>query len=159
MCHVSSRSHSGSHKRSRRHAICWGVAALVARFHQMPGTPQAHYRIAVIEANELVRELLLCWLRDEGHEVSDFEEASLLSEGDDFDVVFADVSSPRNSAEPVRLLRSVHEGSIVLVSARLRGSIGRSCELARQLGVAALLPKPFTRQELIAVVDEAMRSS
>ena len=125
----------------------------------MHGTLQARYRIAVVEADELVRELLIRWLREEGHEVSDFDDVSLLQGGNEFDVLIADVPSPRKAAEPLRLLRSVHEGSIVLVSARLRGGIGRSRELARELGVGGLLPKPFNRQELFAVVDEAMRSS
>jgi len=123
----------------------------------MHGTSQARYRIAVIEADELVRELLLRWLRDEGHEAADFADVSLLQGRVDFDVLIADLPSPRRAAEPVRLLRSVHRGAIVLVSARLRVTADRSCELARQLGVSAMLPKPFTRQELLAVLDEAMR--
>ena len=130
---------------------------LPARFQQMHGTPQARYRIAVIEADELVRELLLRWLREEGHEAADFADVSQLPGRVDFDVLIADLPSPRRAAEPVRLLRSAHQGAIVLVSARLRGGIGRSRELARQLGVGAMLPKPFTRQELLAVVNEAMR--
>jgi DNA-binding response OmpR family regulator len=82
---------------------------------------------------------------------------SLLQGRFDFDVLIADLPSPRRAAEPVRLLRSVHRGAIVLVSARLRCVTGRSRELARELGVSAMLPKPFTRQELLAAVDEAMR--
>jgi len=134
-----------------------GTTRYLPRDSQMHATPQACYRIAVIEADELVRELLLRWLCDEGHDASDVADVSLLRGGTDFDVLIADVPSPREAAEPVRLLRSMHKGSIVLVSARLRGGIGRSRELARQLGVGAMLPKPFTRQELLAVVNEAMR--
>jgi DNA-binding response OmpR family regulator len=123
----------------------------------MHGNLQARYRVAVIEADELVRELLLRWLREEGHEAADFADVSLLQGRFDFDVLIADLPSPRRAAEPVRLLRSVHRGAIVLVSARLRCVTGRSRELARELGVSAMLPKPFTRQELLAAVDEAMR--
>lgn len=123
----------------------------------MHGTPQARYRIAVIEADELVRELLLRWLREAGHEAADFADASLLRGRVDLDVLIADLPSPRRAVEPVRLLRSVHQGPIVLMSARLRGAIGRSRELARELGVSAMLPKPFARHELLAVVEEAMR--
>jgi len=123
----------------------------------MHGTLQARYRVAVIEADELVRELLLRWLCEGGHEAADFSDLSLLQSRVDFDVLIADLPSPRRADESVRLLRSVHRGAIVLVSARLRCVTGRSRELARELGVSAMLPKPFTRQELLAVVDEAMR--
>jgi len=128
-----------------------------ACFPPMQGTPETCYRIAVLEADELVRELLLRWLRDEGHQAVDLDDVTRLQAEGSFDVLIADVPSPRKAAEPVRLLRSVHDGPIVLVSARLRGGLGRSRELARDLGVSAMLPKPFTRQELLCVVDEAMR--
>jgi len=124
----------------------------------MHGIPEACYRIAVIEADELVRELMLRWLLDEGHQALDFDDITRLQAGGECDVLIADVPSPRKAAEAVRVLRSVHKGSIVLVSARLRGGVGRSRELARALGVNGMLPKPFTRQELLCVVDEAMRS-
>jgi CheY-like chemotaxis protein len=43
-----------------------------------------------------------------------------------------------------------------VLSGRFRRGLARSAEAARRLGVEMVLPKPFTREELLSAVDEAL---
>jgi len=44
----------------------------------------------------------------------------------------------------------------LLLSARFRQGMGSSSSVARQLGVRNVLPKPFTRDELLSAVGESL---
>lgn len=111
------------------------------------------FRIAVVEADDLMRQLLLRWL----------EGAGLLAEptkldglaGQRFDLVIADVPGPGAVAALVRGVRAVHAGPLVLLSARF----GRGPALAgllAQHGLAAALAKPLTCDELLDAVRAAL---
>ena len=68
-------------------------------------------------------------------------------------------STSRRPAVPRRLIKSVkevHAGPILLLSARFRRGTGSSISVARQLGVRNVLPKPFTRGELLSAVGESI---
>lgn len=115
--------------------------------------PQA-YRIAVVESDDLIRQLIVQWLADAGHTTTVATAEALA--GQDLDLVVANVSSPRAAAPLVRQLKAQRAVPLILLSARFGRGQGGSAALLRQLGAAAVLPKPFTRDELMQAVQQAM---
>lgn len=115
--------------------------------------PQA-YRIAVVESDDLIRQLVERWLTDAGHTVIAAVPDTL--GGLRVDLVIANISSPRAAAPLVRRLKALQHVPLVLLSARLGRGQGASASLIRQLGAAAVLPKPFTSDELMHAVAAAM---
>ncbi|HSI59574.1 MAG TPA: hypothetical protein VLA16_18575 [Ideonella sp.] len=116
------------------------------------------YRIAVIESDELIRQLVERWLTDAGHSVL-VRTPSSLRPGDVLDLVLANVANPRAAAGPLRALQALNAAPVLLVSARIRRGLAPSSRLAAQLGVRGVLPKPFTRDELLAAVEAALNDS
>ena len=60
---------------------------------------------------------------------------------------------------PKKIIKSVmdvHASPILLLSARFRLGMGSSSSVAHQLGVRNVLPKPFTRDELLSAVGESL---
>lgn len=110
--------------------------------------------IAIVESDDLMRQLLLRWLGEAGHRVQAVTVAAL--QGQAFDLVIADVAGPRSVAALARTLRDVHAAPLVLMSARF-GQERSQPALAEGHGVAALLAKPFTREQLLAAVQQAQR--
>jgi hypothetical protein len=66
------------------------------------------------------------------------------------------VPEPLEAEKIVESVRQVHGGAILLLSARFRQGTGSSTAVARQLGVRNVLPKPFTRDELLSAVGESL---
>jgi DNA-binding response OmpR family regulator len=56
----------------------------------------------------------------------------------------------------IRSLRVQHAAPILLLSARFTRGLGASVEAAQRLGVRKVLPKPFTREELLVAVGESV---
>ena len=52
-------------------------------------------------------------------------------------------------------LRAAYPAPILALSARFRRGLGGSGDAAQRLHVGKVLPKPFTREELLAAVREA----
>ncbi len=113
------------------------------------------YRIAILDHDDLMRELTLQWLDDAGHRASP-ESIQSLQGGTVFDLIILDLASPRADGVLMRRLRTLHAGPVLLLSARLRRGQSASAHLARQLGVNVVLPKPFSRAELMQAIDEVM---
>jgi hypothetical protein len=67
-----------------------------------------------------------------------------------------DVPEPLGAEKVIESVRRVHAGAILLLSARFRQGAGSSSAVARQLGVRNVLPKPFTRDELLVAVAESL---
>lgn len=110
--------------------------------------------IAIVESDDLMRQLLLRWLGEAGHRTQAAALAALA--GSPFDLVIADVAGPRGAATLVRTVRLAHSGPLILMSARFGQE--RSLPLPAGVdGVAALLAKPFTREHLLAAVQLARR--
>jgi FixJ family two-component response regulator len=60
-------------------------------------------------------------------------------------------------AESIRTLKLAYPGATVIaISGRFCPSLDSSVEAARQLGVHKVLPKPFTREDLLDAVRSAI---
>ena len=110
--------------------------------------------ILVVETDDLIRGLLARWLGEAGHTVHAGAVGDPAPEGG-VRLVIADVANPRRAGSLVASLRT-YQAPILIVSARFRRGLGPSAAAARQLGVEGVLPKPFTRAELLAAVGEVI---
>jgi DNA-binding response OmpR family regulator len=115
---------------------------------------QQKQRILVVETDDQILGLLERWLSEAGYAV--IVEASLGPPpvGGEPHLVIIDVPEPLSANKIIESVRLVHAGAILLLSARFRQ--GSSSSVARQLGVRNVLPKPFTRDELLSAVGESL---
>jgi two-component system response regulator CpxR len=116
-------------------------------------------RILVVEPNDLILSLLERWLGEAGYTVVVGTSQSLapaVGEEGEPELVIIDVPTPRSAEKTVKSVREVHASPILLLSARFRRGTGPSISVARQLGVRNVLPKPFTRRELLSAVSESI---
>ena len=111
--------------------------------------------IVIVEPDDLIRELLERWLGEAGY-------AIVLTARDNDTVmvvphlVIADISSPGTSGPTIGALRAAYSAPILALSGRFRRGLGGSVDAAHRLHVGNVLPKPFTREELLAAVSEAI---
>jgi len=115
-----------------------------------------HPRVLVVEDDAEIRSVIRLTLEDDGFEVietGDGFEALAECERRSPEVVVLDLGLPNMSgqefATAYRHLRTA-EAPIVVVSARIEGR-----QVAKDLGAAAFLPKPFSLEELSRVVRRA----
>lgn len=117
-------------------------------------------RILVVEPNDLILGLLERWLGEAGYTVVVETSQRLpqtVGEGGEPHLVIIDVPAPRSAEKIIKSVREVHASRpILLLSARFRRGTGSSISVARQLGVRNVLPKPFTRGELLSAVGESI---
>jgi DNA-binding response OmpR family regulator len=107
--------------------------------------------VVVSEQDPLIRPLLERWLAEAGYDVV---RAGEPGEGRPV-LVIADVPEPQAAETVIAPLRE-YAAPILVLSARFRRGLAGSAEAARQLGVKQVLPKPFTRNELLDAVREAL---
>ena len=79
-----------------------------------------------------------------------------VGEGGEPHLVIIDVPTPRSAEEIIKSVREVFAGPMLLLSATFRRGTGSSSYVARRLGVRKILPKPFTRGELLSAVGESI---
>jgi DNA-binding response OmpR family regulator len=113
--------------------------------------------ILIVEADDLIRRLLERWLEEAGYAVVTGAPDGLPRK-DAPCLVIANISRPRSAADVIRVLQAQHAAPILIVSARFRSGLGASAQVARRFGVRRVLPKPFTRAELLAAVSESIGS-
>ncbi|HEV7800165.1 MAG TPA: response regulator [Burkholderiales bacterium] len=113
--------------------------------------------ILVVEKDDLIADLLDCWLAEAGYTVvaGTYE---MRRREDEPRLVIANLSSPRGAEALIHALQAVYSAPILALSARFRAGLGSSLEAAQRLGVTKVLPKPFSRNELLGAVRECMNS-
>jgi DNA-binding response OmpR family regulator len=71
-------------------------------------------------------------------------------------LVIVNVPAPRGAEPLIQTLKAVYAAPVLLLSARFRYGLAGSADTARRLGVRKVLPKPFTRKELLAAVEASL---
>jgi DNA-binding response OmpR family regulator len=111
--------------------------------------------VVIVEPDDLIRELLERWLGEAGYGVilaaKDHSTSTVKAQ-----LVVADISSSDSAGATIGALRVAYSAPILALSARFRRGLGGSVETAHRLDVCDVLPKPFTREELLAAVHEAI---
>lgn len=104
-------------------------------------------RVLLVDADAALRGLIEEWLADEGCSLVERQP----------DVVLLDL--PReNGHEALRRVSNAHPlAPVIALSARFFDGIETNGAIARQLGVASVLPKPLTRDALVAALKRALR--
>lgn len=123
---------------------------------------QSKGHILVVEANDLILGLLERWLGEAGYIVVVAAQQRLpqaIGERGRPQLVIIDVPMPRSAGKIVKSVREGYAGPILLLSARFRRGTGASSDLAHQLGVRKVLPKPFTRDELLSAVEDSIHGA
>ena len=119
---------------------------------------QQKRRILVVEPDDLILGLLERWLGEAGYavvvEASPAQPAAV--DGPEPRLVIIDVPDPLGAEKIIKSVREVHASPILLLSARFRRGTGSSVSVPLQLGVRSVLPKPFTRAELLSAVSESI---
>jgi DNA-binding response OmpR family regulator len=114
--------------------------------------------IVIVEPDELIQELLERWLGEAGYEVvlpaKDHASPMVMTK-----LVIADISDPGSAGATIEALRADYAAPILALSARFRRGLGGSSEPAQRLHVGKVLPKPFTREELLCAVREALEEA
>jgi DNA-binding response OmpR family regulator len=111
--------------------------------------------IVIVEPDDLIRELLERWLGEAGYGVV----LCAKDHGQDMvkpQLVIADISNPSSAGTTIGTLEAAYSAPILALSARFRRGLGGSSEAAHRLHVGKVLPKPFTREELLAAVGDAI---
>jgi DNA-binding response OmpR family regulator len=111
--------------------------------------------VLVFEADDLIRQLLSVWLTEAGYAAelrTSLEENSQVRP----DLIVLNVPGSTSLQRAVDSLSQRYPVPIVAISATFRRGLGASAAAARRFGVHRVLPKPFTREELLEVVAESL---
>ena len=112
-------------------------------------------RALIVDADPALLGLLEEWLGEGGWSVQ--QERTDESPAGDYDLIVADLPFPRHgSSALLRRLADENPGTpIVVLSSNFFPGIDAAGAVAKGLGVAAVLPKPVSRDALLAAVDRA----
>lgn len=113
--------------------------------------------IAVFENDDLIRQLLDQWLGEAGYRVNSGYLAT--AEFGNESLVIADVANPHAADPFLATLKQIYAAPIMLLSARFLSGQGASLELAQRFGVSKVLPKPFSRRDLLRAVRDAIEGN
>ena len=119
--------------------------------------------IVIIEPDDLIRALMVRWLAEAGYRVlaapKDHNSSMDMAGPGTASLVIADISDPATATSTIRSLQDAYAAPILALSARFRRGLGFSSEAAQRLHVGKVLPKPFTREELLEAVSETAQQS
>jgi len=112
--------------------------------------------IVIVEPDDLIRELLERWLDEAGYQAvtvaKDHGVPVVMPR-----LVITDISEPGTAGNTIEALRAAHAAPILALSARFRRGLGGSSEPAQRLHVEKVLPKPFTRKQLLRAVRDCLK--
>ena len=112
--------------------------------------------IVIVEPDDLIRELLERWLGEAGYHavpvINNHELPEVMPR-----LVITDISEPRSARNKIEALQAAYAAPILALSARFRRGLGGCREPAQRLHVGKVLPKPFTRQQLLRAVRETLK--
>jgi CheY-like chemotaxis protein len=128
-------------------------------YSPLGGPPGRRHRVLVLESDRLIESLIVEWLHMAGNEaVCTHGMGAASSLGNECDLVLADVPAPHRAARQVvaHLREAIPDIPIIAMSADVTtcGQAAREA-LARELGAAALLVKPFTQEALLYAIHRA----
>jgi len=118
--------------------------------------------ILVVDDSDINRELIGCFLRGVGHRVSEARDgvaAVRIAAANDFDLVLMDMRmAGLDGLEATRRIRAL-QGSrgLVPIVAVTANALDQHADACRRAGMSDHLAKPFTQEELLAVVARAAR--
>ena len=112
--------------------------------------------IVIVEPDELIRELLERWLAEAGYQAVPVAKNHALPMVMP-QLVITDISEPGSAGNTIEALQAAYAAPILALSARFRRGLGGSSEPAQRLHVGKVLPKPFTRQQLLRAVRETVK--
>ena len=120
-------------------------------------------RILLIDDDELLRGVLARALGHAGHEVlqaSDGQQGVDLFHVVGVDLVITDLVMPvQEGVETILKLRRTNKALPIIA---ISGGVTNAplyLDLAQRIGAKRILPKPFTPQELLAVINEVLAES
>lgn len=114
--------------------------------------------IVIVEPDELIRELVERWLVEAGYQPVPVAKNHVLPMVMPR-LVITDISEPGSAGNTIEALQVAYAAPILALSARFRRGLGGSSEPAQRLHVAKVLPKPFTRQQLLRAVRETLNTA
>ena len=108
--------------------------------------------IVVYEQDDLMRALLVEWLRNAGYRVHGV--APHCAPADNVDLVIVSIYMPKNGgARLVDEIRAAYPGKpVVAISGQFRSGLSTAGATAQTLGVAQVIAKPLARDSLLATV-------
>ena len=123
-----------------------------------PRTSDPSARLLVIEDDEVLRQLLIEVLNDQGYEVGAAEtgEAGLsLMERDVYDVLLLDINLPGLDGMDVLRLTPARQPDVQIVIMTAFGTVDTAVEAMKQ-GAFDYINKPFSTDELLLTVSRAL---
>jgi CheY-like chemotaxis protein len=118
---------------------------------------QKRGRVLILDSDRLIRALIAEWVRMAGYDpvsAADVEIAASMSRGND--VILVDVPAPCESARAAvaHVARLMPGNPVIAMSAdALACGQANVDALARELGAATVLVKPFTREALFEALE------